>query len=349
MSLKIRTFKEILSGMASWVMFNNPKLNNFRVGSALRTVLEAVAVELEAMYFKMRRAFGDAVENSISNSFGFFPAPATASTGTVVLEFKNYLSQRLIIPVGFRLSTMPVGGVLVYFEVTEEVLCEEGTLSAVLNVRCVESGTSGNVPANSIRLMVTPLAVVQSVYNEEAFLNGKAEETKEEYKKRFTTYIETLARGTLSAIQYGCLKVPGVQGAYVSDNIGEIQAYVHDANGNLPTLLKDSVLTALIDYRPAGTEVVVLPVTKRTVNINITVTLRAGFDRDTYRSIVQDSVTTFLNNFVVSRSLTRADLITFIMTIDRNALMNAVISLNADISVSNFELIRAGTINVTAQ
>jgi len=349
MGLKIRTFKEILTSMASWVTFNNPKLNNFRVGSAVRTLLEAVAVELESMYFKMRKSFNSAVQDSIANSFGFHPTPAIASSGNIILEFKSNLPQRITIPVGFRFSTVPVGGELVYFEATEEVLCEEGTQSAVVPVRCTQTGTVGNVPARSISMMVTPLAMVSRVYNESAFGNGEAEETLEEYKKRFTQYIETLARGTLSSIQYGCLKVPGVSGAYVSDNIGEIQAYVHDSQGNLPEELRLEVIKALIDYRPAGTEVIVLPVTKRIVNVNITITLRAGFDRDTYRSIVQDSVTTFLNNFSVSRGLTRADLITHIMMIDRNAITNVVTSLNSDVNVASFELIRAGTVNVSVQ
>jgi uncharacterized phage protein gp47/JayE len=347
MGLQIKTFREILQDMASWVVYNNPKLNNFRVGSALRTILEAVAVELEAMYFKMKKAFSQAVEESIANSFNFYQQAAIPSSGTVIMEFRGYLAQKLLIPKGFRFSTQPVGGKVVYFETKEEVLCPEGTLSAVLDIRCIEAGTVGNVPANSITLSVTPLSVISKIYNTEAFINGEAEESKEEYKKRFNQYIETLARGTVSSIQYGCLKVPGVSGAYVSDQIGEIKAYVHDAAGNLSTELKKQVEDTLIDYRPAGTGVLVLPVNKRPVDVDITITIKEGFNVDAYKNLVKSSVTIFLNNFVVSKSLTRAELITHIMGIDKNAIVNAVISLQQDITIVNFELIRAGTLNVT--
>ncbi|MNH42910.1 hypothetical protein D3C72_1521650 [compost metagenome] len=55
----------------------------------------------------------------------------------------------------------------------------------------------------------------------------------------------------------------------------------------------------------------------------------------------------FLNNFTVSKGLTRAELITHIMGIDRNAIVNAILSLNRDVDVVSFELIRAGIIQVT--
>lgn len=345
MALQIKTFSQLLNSMASWVIMNT-RLSNFTVGSGVRTLLEAVAVEIESLYFKMRKAHADAVENSIANSFNFYPQQAIKSSGELTLEFKSYLTQKVIIPKGFRFSTVPTGGKVVYFEAVEDLLCEEGTLSAVVKVVCAEAGVVGNVPANTIRIAVTPLPYMSRVYNAEPFANGKRAETKEEYKQRFTRYIETLARGTLSAIQYGCLKVPGVSGAYVSDQIGEVKAYVHDALGNLSPELKEEILKTLIDYRPAGTEVVVLPVTKRPVNVNITITLKAGFDPDKYKAIVQNSVTTFLNNFVVSKGLTRAELITFIMSIDKNAIANVVLSLTSDISVVSFELIRAGNITV---
>ncbi|MNJ72593.1 hypothetical protein D3C77_692630 [compost metagenome] len=78
------------------------------------------------------------------------------------------------------------------------------------------------------------------------------------------------------------MKVPGVTGAYVSDQIGEVRAYVHDAAGNLPEELRVAVETALIDYRPAGTGVLVLPVTKIPVDVSVQVTLKEGFDAQTY-------------------------------------------------------------------
>lgn len=346
MGLQIKTFKDILTSMSSWVISNNSKLNNFRVGSVVRTLLEAVAIEIEALYFKMRKDFTYAVEYSIASSFNFYPNPATAASGTVTIKFKSYLTQRVLIPKGFRFSTASAGGTAVYFETVQDVLCDVGTLSAVLDVVCTQTGKIGNVPANTVQILVTSLPYVESVYNEEAFVNGKVEETKAEYKKRFAQFVETLARGTINAIQYGCLKVPGVAGAYVDDQIGEIRAYVHDSSGNLSEELKQSVIDALIDYRPAGTEVLVSPVVKKAVDVGVEITLKTGFDPDKYRNMIQTSVEAFLNNYVVSKSLTRAELITFTMSIDKNAIANVVLSLTADVPVQNFELVRAGVITV---
>jgi hypothetical protein len=305
-----------------------------------------VAIEIETLYLKMRKSFNSAIEDSIATSFGFHPVEASHAVGEVTMDFKAPLTQDVIIQRGYRFSTLPVSGRVVYFDCSEDTLARTGDLSMRVPVRCTEGGIVGNVAPNAIRIAVTPLVYVSEVFNEETFITGKVGESKEEYKKRFNQYIETLARGTLSSIQYGCLTVPGVSGAFVEDSIGEVKVFAHDASGNLPTNLKAAIVERLIDYRPAGTEVVVLEVTKKSVNITIDATIRDGFDLDTYRTIIRDSIIAFLTNFTVSRSLTRAELITHIMSIDKSAIANAIISLATDVSAGSSELIRPGTITV---
>ena len=115
---------------------------------------------------------------------------------------------------------------------------------------------------------------------------------------------------------------------------------------NLPDSLKQEVIQSLQEYRAAGIPVIVLPVIKKPIDMVVNVTLNEGFDRDKYQTIIQDSLTSFLNYYIVSKNLIRAEVIRYIMSIDESAILNVDISLDHDVPVDKYELIRAGTITV---
>ena len=344
--LKMKTFSEVLNSMALWIKTNSSKLTNFFVGSVIRCLLEAVASELEALYFQMYKGFKYAIENAIFHSFDFYKVSAAHSTGEVTVVFKDAIPQAYTFEAGFRFCTIPIYGDIVYFSVAKTVVAAKGATAVLLNVTCDSSGEIGNVPAKSIQIVVTPVGIIQSVYNEKAFTDGAEEESSADRKKRFTTYIQTLSRGTTDALRYGCISVAGVAGAYVEDGVGIVKVYVHDNSGNLPDALKALVVQNLKSYKAAGIEVQVLPVTKVPVDITVTVMLADGFSSTAYKATIQASIVTFLNFFPVSKSLTRSELIKYIMTIDENAITNASINLTKDVTVSGSGLIRAGVITV---
>lgn len=343
---KVKTFRQILSSMVDWITSNNSSITNFFVGGVLRSILESIAIEIESLYYQMTKGFREAAENSTYNSFGFPKLIPNSATGNVKITFKTALTAPLVIPVGYRLSTIPVGGQTVYFDVTSDVLCPIGTTEVTAYVKCTQSGLIGNVPANTIRVALSRITQIQDITNENAFIDGRAQESDEERKKRFSNYITTLSRGTVDAIQYGCLLVPEVAGAAIDDQIGVVKAYVHNANGDLPESVRDSVRTSLINYRAAGIEVLVLPVLKRNVDLTITLSIATGFDKTLYSSLVHAEVVKFLNGYTVGKSLVKAELIRFIMTIDMSAITNTVTSLEEDMIVSKSELVRPGIITI---
>lgn len=346
--LQIKTFQEVLNSMVNWVK-NRSKLTNFYVGSVIRSLLEAVSIEIESIYFQMKMGFSYAIENSIFHSFDFYRKPAVRASGEVIFVFKSELPQRVVIPKGYIVSTVPIGGEIINFEVTEDTIAFAGYTSVSVNVQCLDPGTIGNVPQYSIKIALTPLSFVETLYNPNGFFNGAEEETRQERKRRFSNYIDTLAKATVDAVRYGVLSVDGVAGVYVEDNIGLVRVYVHDAQGNLPDELKAKVQENLINYRAAGVEVAVLPVVKRQVDLKIVVTLTEDADASSYQELIQNSVITFLNYFPVSKNLVKADLIRHVMNIDDLSIVNTIVNMGDVIEVAKNEIIRPGTIEVETE
>lgn len=347
MGLKLKTFSEILNNMIGWMVTRGSKISNFAVGSVIRTILEAISLEIEALYYEMSKGYKKALQHSVFYSFGFNKRSATPSSGMVTVRFKSSLPYNMIIPKGYKFSTIPIRGKVIHFVATQDVACVAGDTVANVPVECTTPGLVGNVPSGAIQICVTPLPFTQSVFNRMDFTNGQEEEDTAEVKKRFTEYIQTLSKGTISAVQYGCLTVQGVTGVYVEERIGVLDIYLHDINGDLPSTLEKAVRDTLLDYRAGGVEVRILPVTKRSVDLYMEVILSPGFDGSKYQKMVQDSVTGYLNSYTVATSLRRADLIRYVMNIDTVAIQNVSINLNEDIIVENSEKIRAGVITVT--
>lgn len=347
MGLKLKTFSETLNDMIGWMVTRGSKISNFTVGSVIRTILEAISLEIEALYYQMSKGFKEALQHSVFYSFGFSKKGAIPSSGMVTIRFKSDIPYNMVIPKGYKFSTVPVRGRVIHFESTQDVACVSGDTVANVPVKCTTPGVIGNVPAGAIQICVNPLPFTQGVSNHMDFNNGAEEEDVAEVKKRFTEYIQTLSKGTIAAVKYGCLTVQGVTGVHVDERIGVLDIYIHDINGDLTPTLEKAVRDTLIDYRAGGIEVRILPVTKRVVDLSVEIILSSGFDGAKYQKMVQDSLIDYLNSYTVATSLRRADLIRYIMNIDTVAIQNASISLNEDIMVENYEKIRAGNVVVT--
>lgn len=342
--------------MVNWIRINNQGLTNFTPGSVIRTILESISLEIEALYFQLHKGFRWALENSVLNTFGFSMTEATHAKGTVTLELYNTLDP-IVIPKGTIFYSLPNGTTdILEFETTESVVVPVLQEKVKIAIRCITPGEEGNLPANYVRVAKNPQSYYKNIYNEEALNGGTLAETTEQRKARFAKFIKSLSKGTKSALEYGALEVQptstdpeGVAGVYVLDSIGIVTLYVHDEKGFLSERLRTRVLENIEYYRSAGVEVEVKPVTTVYVDIKIQVTLiDDNANKELYRTHVLNSVIKYLNMFPVGKSLIKADLIRFIMSIGSGVVFNTHLDLEDDIMHDNTpNLIRAGKITVT--
>lgn len=347
MGLIIKDMDAVFNNLVEWITAKTDKITDFNVGSAMRTLSEAIAMQFEEFYYAMKQNTVWAIENSIYDAFSFDMEAATYATGVVTIRYYQPLKQPLQIEKGTVFCTSSGYG-YIYYESTEDVVVPEDTTSVDLKVICKSIGTVGNVPAGAITTIVVTNANIESVTNREALTNGTDDETNTERKKRFQNYIKTLARGTADSIVYGTLEVDGVAGAMVDDSyIGYVKVYAHDSDGNLSDELRQAILDNVWNYRAAGIEVEVLPIIKKAIDIELVVVIDDNYDASSYTGMLHTLVTSELNNYLVSENLYMSNLIHAIKNVYDDVVINIVIRKGADTIIEKNELIRAGEIQVT--
>lgn len=346
MGLQIKSMYEIFNNLVDWITARTDKITDFNVGSAARTLSEAVSIQLEEFYFAMKQNVLYAIENAIYEAFDFNLRKSTAATGYVTIEFNSAIPESVTIPQGTIFCTGAAYNYL-YYECTVDTFASAGTESMLVPIRCKTPGEIGNIPANSITTMVTSNYIVNKVYNATSINNGTDEETSYERKNRFQTYIKTLARGTRDAVVYGALEVEGVAGAWIDDNyIGYAKLYVHDIDGNLPIELRTDVVKNLDNYRAAGIEIEVLPIVKTEVDLSLKIMLGNDYPTSTYNDLILNLVEDVMNQYTVAKSFYTTDIIHAIMTAYDDAVVNIVVVSGGDVTIQENALVRPGNVEI---
>ena len=347
MGLTTKSAYEVLSDLIEWITARTDKITDFNVGSASRTLSEAIAIQFEEFYFAMKQNVLYAIETAVYDAFGFEKKVAGYATGKVTVAFEEPLPNGLMFPKGTVFCTSSTYG-YIYFESTEDHYAEAGLISTVIPVQCKEAGTIGNVPAGAISTIVASNTIVRSVCNEDRYTNGVDEETTSERKKRFQNYIKTLARGTTDAIMYGCMEVEGVAGAWVDDNyIGYVRLYAHDSDGNLPEELRKKIKDNLYNYRAAGIEVEILPIVKKPIDLALRVMIDDEYDIDTYKELLTSLVINYLDEYIVAKDLYMSDVIHAIKNAYEEVVINIQVVQGGDTWIAENELVRAGSVQLT--
>jgi len=119
MSFQVKKFNSIVASMINWVSSSTDKITDFNTGSVVRTLLEAIASELEELYYQLLKAVEEAIEEAIYRTFNFPKNPAERSTGTVTFTRLTGYETTIQILLGTLISTD--SSPPIYFETLELV------------------------------------------------------------------------------------------------------------------------------------------------------------------------------------------------------------------------------------
>jgi hypothetical protein len=326
MAFTIKNFESITASLILRVAENSLALTDFNVGSKVRTLLEAYSQELEYFYLEMFRGILEGIDSSIYNSFDFPALPAVAASGQV--RFALLVSgtstplaptTNITIPAGFRVqipvqttagivsNSAPVGTI---YTIANDTIWLAGQTSTTATVVCNTAGSVGNTIANSITSIVDSLPTIQngtySVNNAVPLVNGQDQETAVQHRARFSKYLQSLGRGTKTALQYAALQtvvtdpasgavIEQVKKAVVvepylidgSKPAAHADIYVHNGVGGTSSILvanaqqiidgyTDSNNNRISGYKSAGIIASVIAATENPIGFVIQVTMQPG-------------------------------------------------------------------------
>lgn len=345
--MKTRKLSEILTRMIDKVMIGTDRVTDFSPGSAIRSLLEAVSLEIEQFYILTKENIEWGIAEGTTEAFDFERKKNRKAYGDVTLRMYNPLEQRYYIPRG-TIFTSSNNQFSQQYETLVDYYIEQGSTEAEIEVYCLEAGTYGNIPEHTIDSMSSASSVIKEVDNETSFNTGQDLESLEDLKERFHLFIESRGRATNKAIQYGALSVPDVEGVYVYEQVGRVLVYAHDHNGNLSNIMVQEIYENIEDYRPSGIKLDVQPVDKISVDVNVDVEItNKQRINDTLKEHIENVIRNYLNDFTVNKDLILADLTQVIMNIDDSLIYDLTYNINHEnIITEPHEIIRSGEINV---
>lgn len=346
--MRIKGISSILSRLIDLtLLYDRDGINDFTAGSTIRSIYEAIAMEIEQYYVLGRDNIIWGIGEGITEAFNFPRRQARRAYGTVTLEFHTALRDDLHISQGtnFMSSFREYNQ---RYETLQDFTIPKGVSRYDITVYCVDNGSYGNVPKGVINMASIAISNLSKVHNPYDLLTGQDTESLEDVRRRFRMFVDTRGRATNKAIAYGARTVEDIAGVYVDESTGYVKVYAHDNNGFLSDDLKSQVEYVLRDYRPSGIKLEVFPVERRVVNLTVKVQLRSAERyNEIFKREIESVLRSYLNRLNASEDVILNDLIQKVMEIDDYEIYDVnFVNLAGNIAVEPNEIVRAGTVDV---
>lgn len=222
---------------------------------------------------------------------GITRKPANAASGELLITGISGTT----IPAGFKFAAPATADTpAIEYQTTEKyTIGEDGTVR--VQITAVEAGPKGNVPANTVTLMMTPIKGITSITNEANITGGTEVESDDELRNRIMEIdaaSEASFVGSDGDYKRWAEEVPGVGTALVMPEWagpGTVKVVVIDANGqpaNTATIaaVYDNIMSPgdrLQRKAPIGATVTIEAPTAKELNYTFTLELKAGENQET--------------------------------------------------------------------
>jgi uncharacterized phage protein gp47/JayE len=339
---RLQDFASIASSMLKDLTALCDKITDYTEGAVARSMLESVAIQIQALDISMYQMAQDAIRTGTFRNFDFNRLPATFSTQLV--RFTVPLSnETIIIPAGTGVD-VPGSDIRVY-QTLSDLIIPPQTPTGDVAARCLTPGSAGNTPANTVVEISDGAMRISgfTVTNLAPFLSGVDQESEEERLERFRLYIAGLSRGTAPAIVSAARSVQildasgvaleRVTGAFVHEPwqeptgyVGHIELYVDNGSGTSSPDLINLVRNTVVGYTDtsgvkhpgyvaAGVETAVLPVTAVPLTVVCVIQVAPGNDPTGVSAAVVAAIGRYLTGVGVFQPVILSSLIAVVMGI----------------------------------
>jgi len=234
MTITTKTFDQIVADIILKLQTDLAGvITDFNPGSVVRTIIEAFALQIGInsivptnIYQQLQNIYngafidtatGDDLDNVVA-LVGVTRNAAVAATGVVRFYANPSPLADIIIPAGTQVSTQPnASGTQIVFKTDEQVILTIGGSYVDANVTAVVAGANGNVAANTVTYLATPIYGITSITNPSGMSGGVDEESDDDLRERAKHALEVAAKATVNALYYAVLGVDGVGSVTVND------------------------------------------------------------------------------------------------------------------------------------
>ncbi len=264
-----------------------PDTYQFTLGSIVLAIVEAHGATaiweeslIQFVLARTRLATSQGTDcDTFVADFGLSRLPAVAATTSVI--FSSYsVNQQRIVPVGATVTTQAGITSAVSYAVTIDItnpaynplvngyVMAINTPSVTVPVQCTVAGIVGNVPANTVTVINSPIPSIDTVTNPSPVDTGLPAQTDTQLRTYFVAYLNGLARATQTALGFAIqsvqegleyLIVENTDYASQTEVLGQFYAIVDDGSGDPPDQLLTQVRTALNNYRGLSIRYAVYP------------------------------------------------------------------------------------------
>jgi len=221
-------------------------------------------------------AVGGALE-FLAGARNLIRRPALAAGGELRFSRFGPTGEDVVIPAG----TICAGPGEVRFQIAAEAVLPASETSVLVPAVATVPGQAGNVPALSVRVIISGLAGISSVTNPAPFAGGVDEEDDESLRGRLLSHMSD-PPGSFNAAFYrqAALGFPGVASAQVLPmrrGIGTVDVFISALPGQNASALADGLRGVLSQAREIGVDVDVFPAVPRPIELVCIVRTARGF------------------------------------------------------------------------
>ncbi len=310
----MKSFEDFMSDMLGNIPENLKNQVDTREGSIIYTALAPVAAQLVEQQFYADNiqdatmpdtALGDDLTRRCAeHGVNRYPASSAVRKGTFTAASDGSLMD---VPIGSRF-----GADGITYTVSKKI--SAGTFE----LECQQAGVVGNSYFGTI-LPIDNIEGLGAATLSDVLTAGEEEESDEELRTRFFKEInEQPFGGNIADYELQILKIPGVGGVKVfptpNNQGGRVQCVIVDPDNRPASSSLIGTVQDAIDpephakgygLAPVGHYVTISTVSELTINIEISVALRAGVEISGIQSSVEAAITEYLNSLAFKDNVVR--------------------------------------------
>lgn len=318
-SLPTRSFQTIVTNICSGIQGRASQLIDFSIGSPLRAIAEGFGglfLWFQALVLKLQKAMrlstasGTDVDTFVGD-FQVFRLLAQPATGIVIFSRLSVGPTTAFIPVGTVVQTqdgikytVTANPTFVGFSAQLNGYTLAANTGAIqVPVQAVVAGSSGNVLANSIIQLASPVTGIDRVTNPASFLNGFDSEADTSLKNRFNAFMLGLSRGNFYGTEFAVLSAAiTVQWQLVEDfdyagnwRPGYYYVVVDDGSGAPSGAFMTALTNAVNSVRGLGIQAGTFPPVINYQTASMFIQTAPGYDHNTLAGLVAQTIENNIN------------------------------------------------------